>query len=174
MKLNKNLLLAGAIATFATSSIAWADQEPAVKPSPAVEEPAIDETILDEPDVEEADTDDSSVDITLYTGEEDGDGEEPEIVICDMEEEDTPIDEWEPGGPEVQRNEDGEVDPVIFQTTALGGGGGLEATADKTAAGSGSDERAANIQDKESGVTSVQPQKKGPVALVQKGRVFLR
>jgi hypothetical protein len=187
MKRNKHLLLVGTIATIATGSIAWADKEPAAEPmpaveepasgevvveEPAVEEPATDETLADGPGAEEPGSDDSVVEITLYQGGEDG--EAPEVVVCDKGEEGVPVHECvEPGGPEVQRGEDRGGDPdLIFQTTALNGG--AEAPTDKATGELGHDERAADIQDGESRGTAVKPQSKGPVALVKKGRVFLR
>lgn len=187
MKRNKHLLLVATIATIATGSIAWADKEPTVEPmpaveepasgevvveEPAVEEPATEETLADGPGVEEPGSDDSVVEITLYQGGEDG--EVPEVVLCDKGEEGAPVHECvEPGGPEVQRGDDQGGDPdMIFQTTALDGG--AEAPAGNAAGELGRDERAADIQDGEARASAVKPQSKGPVALVKKGRVFLR
>ena len=152
MKFTRNILIAASIVTLAAVPAAFADD---VQVVPAVEER------------ETTDGEDTVVD--------EG-GAEPEVVICDKEKcEDTDCELVDPavcemtGNPEVQRGEDkGLENPdVIFYNTAVD----LPAKAETSA---GSDERAASIQTKSAAMSQVNKEKKGPVALVKKGRVFLR
>jgi hypothetical protein len=173
MKIKQKFLLAGAIVTVASAPSLWAGKADA-EPTPAVEETST------TPD-EELVVDEGEVVITL---------EEPEDVVSDRPVDGEPVEKgevtegeptelvdppvFEAGGPEVQRGEVKNLDPdVIFQTTALDGGGEA-APVGKAEAGFGSDERAAQIESKGSRISAVKSEKKGPVALVKKGRVFLR
>lgn len=174
MKLTQKLLVAGTVVTFALFSQSWAGGKEGAEPTPGVEEPTA------APDEEIVENEENLVDITVTS-------EESEIVVCDRTVDGEPIDKCVlekgevevidgevPGGPEVQRGEDGELNPdVIFQTTALDGGAEVEPTG-KVGPAFGSDERAADIESKGPRITAVKSQKKGPVALVKKGRVFLR
>jgi hypothetical protein len=174
MKLTNQLLVVGAIAAVASFSQAWAGGKADAEPAPGVEEPAVisDDEIVGEDDVVD----------------EVGTCEEPGEVVCDRTVDGEPVDksvvvdkdevvDLDEGGsapPEVLRGDDGKMNPdLIFYTTALDGGAEGEPTG-KVGAVFGSDERAADIESKGPRITAVKSQKKGPVALVKKGRVFLR
>jgi hypothetical protein len=175
MKLTQKILVLGTVVTFASFSQAWAGGKEDAEPSPAVEDPAAipGEEIVVEEEV---------------LVDEVGPCEEAEGVVCDRTVDGEPIDKSlvlekgevvdmdgeGPGSPEVQRGEGGEMNPdLIFYTTALDGGAESEPTG-KVGPAFGSDERAADIEAKGPRITAVKSQKKGPVALVKKGRVFLR
>lgn len=187
MKLTRSILMAGSIVTLATVPAALAGGGKGADAAPAVEEttevPADEVVVEDEVVVDEgAAGDDAVVDDGEVTGE-------PEIAICDrgkdvdieVVSDGEPTETVDPavcemtGGPEVQRGEDGGLEnpDVIFQTTALDGAG-ADVPVAKPESGFGSDERAADIQKKSAGMGDVKKQKKGPVALVKQGRVFLR
>lgn len=174
MKLTQKLLVVGAVATFASFTQAWAGGKEGSEPTPEVVEPAVlpdEEVVVDE-----------EVLVDNDTPCEDGEG-----VLCDktiddvstvrggLTEKDEVVD-IEDGGsapPELQRGEDGAVNPEIYYTSALGGGPEAEPTV-KVGPAFGSDERAGDIEAKAPRITAVKSQKKGPVALVKKGRVYLR
>jgi hypothetical protein len=175
MKLTQKFLVVGTIATIASFSQAWANGKEEAEPTPAVEDPAV---IPDEEIVVDEEVLVDEVGITAV----------PEVAICDRTVDGAPIDKClthekgedvnlEDGGsapPEVLRGEDGEMNPdLIFYTTALDGGEAPDTTG-KVGPAFGSDERAADIEAKGPRITAVKSQKKGPVALVKKGRVFLR
>ncbi len=155
MKFTRNILIAASIVTLAAVPAAFADGGKDADVAPAVEETEItdgEDTVVDEG------------------------GADAEVVICDKEKcEDTDCELVDPavcemtGNPEVQRDGDkGLENPdVIFYNTAVD----LPAKAETSA---GSDERAASIQTKSAAMSQVNKEKKGPVALVKKGRVFLR
>lgn len=187
MKFTRSILMAGSLVTFAAVPAAIAGGGKVAEASPAVEEtteaPVEDVVVEDEATVDEGETVDEGV-------TEDGEGSvEVEIVICDrgknldtdVVSEGDPVELVDPavcemtGGPEVQRGEDkGLENPdVIFQNTAVDLTGSGAAVA-KAEAGYGSDERAASIQTKSAAMSPVKKEKKGPVALIKKGRVFLR
>lgn len=176
MKLTQKLLVVGTVVTFASFSQAWAGGKEGSEPTPGVEEPAV------APDEEIVVDEEVLVDETVT-------GEEPEVVVCDRTVDGEPIDKCvvlekgevvdldgeAPGGPEVQRGEDGEMNPdLIFYNTAVLDGGAEGESTSKVGPAFGSDERAADIESKGPRITAVKSQKKGPVALVKKGRVFLR
>lgn len=185
MKLTQSFLFAGTVAALAFAPCAWADREPASEPAveePAVEEPAIEEPVIDEPVIDEPTDDGGVVDGTVVPDGEvaiclrgvDGEpvekGEIVELTVEDGCEAVDPALNDNNGGEVVQRGGEHEMNPEIFQTTAIGGG----AVADRAEPAFGSDERAAEIQSKETRGSAVKNLKKGPVALVKKGRVFLR
>lgn len=158
MKLTRSILLAGSIVTLAAVPTAYAGGGKGADTAPAVEETT--------------DGGDAVVD--------EG-GVEPEVVICDKDKcDDKDCEPVDPavcemtGNPEVQRDGDkGLENPdVIFQNTAVDMP--TVAPVAKAEAGFGSDERAASIQTKSAAMSQVNKEKKGPVALVKKGRVFLR
>ena len=185
MKFTKSILMAGSLVTFAAVPVTLANGGKGAEVTPAVEEggeaPVEDVVVEDEVIVID---DEVSEEVVV----EDGEGSaEPEIVICDRgkDVDIEVVDEGEvvelvdpaicemTGGPEVQRGEDkGLENPdVIFQNTAVD----LPGTpVTKAEAGFGSDERAAAIQAKSAAMSPVKKDKKGPVALIKKGRVFLR
>ncbi len=187
MKLTRSIVMAGSLLTLAAVPAALAGGGKGAEAAPAVEEttdvPADEVVVEDEVVVDEGAAGDETVS---------DDGEvtvEPEIAICDrgkdvdieVVSDGEPVELVDPavcemtGGPEVQRGEEGGLEnpDVIFQTTALDGPG-TEAPVAKPESGFGNDERAAGIQKKSAGMGEVKKVKKGPVALVQKGRVFLR
>jgi hypothetical protein len=163
MKFTRNILIAASIVTLAAVPAAFADGGKGADVAPAVEETTDgDDSVVDEGGADEG-------------GANEG-GAEPEVVICDKEKcEDTDCELVDPavcemtGNPEVQRGDDkGLENPVVmFQNTAVD----FPAKAETSA---GSDERAASIQTKSAAMSQVNKEKKGPVALVKKGRVFLR
>lgn len=191
-KLTRNLIVAGSISAVAAIPAAYADGGTEPEITPAVEEPA--EIPVEDVVIEEGET---PVDEGVVVVEEGEAGGGPEVVVCEPVEgggevveleivsEGEPVElvdpavcemtGWEPGGPEVQRGEDrGLENPdVIFYNTAVDTpGSGAPMT--KAAAEFANDERAADIQSKAAGAAEVKKEKKGPVALIQKGRVFLR
>lgn len=125
--------------------------------------------------------DDEVVQITLVEGEViEGEIVEGEVTgdpegepVCDKdpavcEEGQLPID-W------VKRGGEGELEnpDVIFYTTADGGAEGAP-VANKSDIELGQDDKAAVIEGKGTAAAQVKHEKKGPVALVKRGRVFLR
>jgi len=188
MKLTKSILIASSIVTLASvpSALAGGGKgEAATAVEEATEAPVDDVIVEDEVVADEGEMIEDTV-------TEDGDGAtEPEIVICDrgkhVESDTEVVSEGEPtelvdpavcemtGNPEVQRDGDkGLENPdVIFQNTAveLRNTGSLVSKAE---AGFASDERAASIDTKSAATSQVKKEKKGPVALIKKGRVFLR
>jgi hypothetical protein len=160
MKLTRSILLAGSIITLAAVPAAHADGGKSADPTPAVEEPAdSEEVVVDEGGTDEGVTDEGEVVICDKDKCEDTDCEIVDPAVCEMTDH-----------PEVQqRGGEGLENPdVIFQNTAV------DLPAAKAEAGFGSDERAASIQTKSAAMSQVNKEKKGPVALVKKGRVFLR
>lgn len=184
MKFSNKLIIAATISTIGISSFVRAEKEDAlVDPVPVTEEPADSGSVVEGPE-------DNTIQITLEDGGSVEGGEVVELTVVD---DGATVDKDASGGKpddsvvdagseepvrnledsEVQRGEDRGLDPdVIFQTTALDGDGG--GAADRTNLSAGSDERAAQIENKSTGMSAVKNQKKGPVALVKKGRVFLR
>jgi hypothetical protein len=173
MKLTRDILIAGSIVTLAAVPTAYAGGGKCGTVAPAVEE------TTDAADGEDVVVDEGGAD----EGEVVDEGEvtiEPEIVICDKDKcEDIDCELVDPAvcemtdGPEVQRDGDDkglENPEVIFQNTAVDSPSPVA----KAEAGFGSDERAASIQTKSAAMSQVNKEKKGPVALVKKGRVFLR
>lgn len=183
MKLPIQLFTLASMAALVSSPLAMADKsadgatavEPAVEPGEAEPGDPGDELIepgeeLVDPmptdDGEIVDGGDGEVTITVVDGEHlDGDGtchEGHEGGVCEGE---VPID-W------VKRGEEFDED-LIFYTTMDGapqaaelGGAGQEIV--------GEDDRASRIEENAGAAPLIQRQKKGPVALVKKGRVFLR
>lgn len=79
------------------------------------------------------------------------------------------------GGHEVQRGGETLENPnVIFQNMFFGGVKNADTPLAKGAVELGQDDRAANIESKGASTAEINKAKKGPVALVKKGRVFLR
>lgn len=185
MKFTRSILMAGSLVTLAAVPTALAGGGKGADVAPAVEESGEAAVVEEETVVDEGETVDEVVteegEVTIDT----------EIVICDrgknVDNEAEVVSEGEPGelvdpavcemtgNPEVQRGEDrGHENPdVIFQNTAVDlPGSGAPVT--KAEAGFGSDERAASIDTKSAAASQVKKEKKGPVALIKKGRVFLR
>jgi hypothetical protein len=165
MKLKSKIITAGSILSLAGSPLAMADRNQDGKAAEAPE--VIEEVVIDDELVE--------VEITV----EPGDGEVVECepgVECEAgahEGEAEPVDsevpiDWVKRGGEELENPD-----VIFMTTMDGGGAPEVAT--KGDIDPGQDDKAAEIVTKGgAAVPQIQREKKGPVALVKKGRVFLR
>lgn len=182
MKPTKKFLLVGALAAMVAVPSIRAE-EPAVEPSPAVEEPAAEEPVVEEPVAEEPAVEEPAVEepaieepaVEEPVVDESGGGGvtdpvDVEVTVCEAEPMEGAI--CEMVGGEHLRDKDGGLDPdVILQNTAVDGG--AEEPVDKTSA-FGQDERGADIQSKAAGQTAVKREKKGPVALIKKGRVFLR
>ncbi|NQW99038.1 hypothetical protein HQ447_00150 [bacterium] len=163
MKLHTQLTVIGSIAALAASPVALANQEAAAKPDAAevqVTEAEPEVSVYDEVVVNEKSTDE------VVTG---GVTEEP---VVDIEEGTVevadggavPLDWVKRGGGE---------NPEIFYNMA---GGGSPAFKNETSAKDlGQDEKATDIEAQQAPtVSSVNREKKAPVALVKKGRVFLR
>ncbi|MES2657694.1 MAG: hypothetical protein V4689_03695 [Verrucomicrobiota bacterium] len=178
MKLQSKLTLIGSVAALATSPLALANKEGAAKPEatevqdaePEViiceEGPDSGEVVVDEPsDVEEGTdepTDETVIDDTVVDVE-DG-GSDGEVTTTGEEGEGIPLDWVKRGGgdnPEIFQNMAGGEAPVFKGETA-----GKEL---------GQDEKATAIEAQDAPVVSqVNREKKVPVALIKKGRVFLR
>lgn len=203
MKIPKTIWIAGSISMLAASPAAFADggkgAEPAVtEPEVAIcEKPGVD---VSGEEVEIIEIEDGQIeDGGVIDGKDDGvtEGEEGEVGIT-VE----PVENLEDGnGVEGETGSEGpsaEVDPaetgepvpvdwvkrgggemenpdVIFMTTALDGGG-IQVPAFKgNHREFGQDDRATAIEAKSAaGAPEVNKEKKGPVALIKKGRVFLR
>jgi hypothetical protein len=181
MKLARKFLLAGSIAMLGAAP-AFADGEQGADAAPAVEEPTdvpADEVVVEEnqdaettvePEVvvcEPAEGGDADAVVEVELTADAADGEPVDPAVCEMADEGA-------GGPEVQRGDDkGLENPdVIFQTTGVDTPGAVPLA--KAEAASGRDERAADIQSEAAGTADVKKEKKGPEAMIQKGRVFLR
>lgn len=179
--MKSKLIAIGSVAALLASPLALADksaQGPAVC---GVAEEGAEGTPGDEVLIDPVVGDDEVVEITLVEGEE---GEVIEITdgeviegegspVCDKdpavcEEGQVPID-WVKRGEGELENPD-----VIFQNTAFDGGGEAAPVATKSDIELGQDDKAAVIEGKGTAAAQVKHEKKGPVALVKKGRVFLR
>ena len=154
MKMKSKLTLLGSVMVLATSPLAFAEKAgPAVceaAPDVVVEEPVKD-TKVDEPAAETVD--DKTTDVA-----NEGEVTDEGSVV--------PIDWVKRGGgdnPEIYQNMVGGEAPVFKEETT------------SVAKELGQDEKAADIESKEtSGAPLIERAKKGPVALLKKGRVFLR
>lgn len=189
MKFTRSILMAGSLVTLAAVPSALAGGGKGADVAPAVEESG--EATVEDVVVEEEVVVDEGETVDEVVTEEGEVTIDTEIIICDrgknVDNEAEVVSEGEPGelvdpavcemtgNPEVQRGEDrGLENPdVIFQNTAVDlPGSGAPVT--KAEAGFGSDERAASIDTKSAAASQVKKEKKGPVALIKKGRVFLR
>jgi hypothetical protein len=167
MKIKSGLTLLGAAVFFATAPAAFAGKDAAetevVDPAVCEMAPEDEETVVEaQPVSEEEIIDETEVLVDEEAGEE--------IVP-----EDCAHEEGEPCVREDWVKRGGEDNPEIYYNTAVDGEpavlkGDTEAVIDL-----GQDEKASAIDTKTEKVTPlVTGQKKGPVALVKKGRVFLR
>lgn len=178
--MKSKLIAIGSVAALLASPLAMADksaQGPAVC---GVAEEGAEGTPGDEVLIDPIVGEDEIVEITLVEGEE---GEVIEVIdgeafegegkpVCDKdpavcEEGQVPID-WVKRGEGELENPD-----VIFYTTADGGAEAAPVAA-KGDIELGQDDKAAVIEGKGTAAAQVKREKKGPVALVKKGRVFLR
>lgn len=169
--MKSKLLAMGSVAALIASPLAMADKS---AEGPAVcgvakgdaEGSAGDETVVD-PVV----TNDEVLQNTVTEGEataEPGPKGEPvcDKTPADCEEGHVPIDEVKRGEGELENPD------VIFYTTA--DGGAVAPVATKADIELGQDDKAALIEGKGTATPLVKREKKGPVALLKKGRVFLR
>ncbi len=190
MKLKTTIL----IATLAAGSVAYAGHreakpaiDPAVCPAVEVEEGSGDAEVVVIDDSEVVDGGEVvEVEITSEEGEvvegevTGGEVIEGEVEVTELEVVADGSGEVDPavcevGGPEVQRGGEAIEDPsVIFQTAFLGGVKNVETPLAKGTPELGQEDRAAAIEAKGAGAAEVNKEKKGPIALVKKGRVFLR
>lgn len=196
MKLKATILtaaLAASTAAYAGHREAKPAIDPAVCPAVEVVEGSEDAEVIVVDDTEVVDGDAGGddgevVDVEITT--EDGEVTEGEVVEGEVEVTDLevladgsgePCSEVDPavceaGGPEVQRGGEALEDPsVIFQTAFLGGVKSVDTPVAKGGTPDlGQEDRATAIEAKGAGAAEVNKEKKGPVALVNKGRVFLR
>lgn len=168
MKLHTQLTVLGSVAVLATSPVALANKEAAVKPDSAeVQDAEAEPQVI----VCEAAPEDEVVVDEEITGEV---SEEPSVdveegtvdpAVCEMADgEAVPLDWVKRGGGD---------NPEIFYNMA---GGEAPTFKNETAAKNlGQDEKATDIETQQApAISSVNREKKAPVALVKKGRVFLR
>jgi hypothetical protein len=167
MKMQSKLTLLGSLMALAASPLAFADKTgPAtseVAPDAVVNEP-ITATKVDEP--VKGTVDDKATDPASEAGVD----AEPSVPAKGGETTDegtiVPID-W------VKRG--GEYNPEIAQNMAGGEAPVFKAETSSVSKELGQDEKAADIESKENaGAPLIEHAKKGPVALIKKGRVFLR
>jgi hypothetical protein len=151
------LAMAGKTADDATTV------EPAVEPTVEVDPELVDEGEIIEGEV--VDGGDGEVTITMVECEkEDGSGCH-EGRDGEVSEGEVPID-W------VKR--DGSTDEELIYQTTMDGGAPTALLEKGNPEIVGEDDRAVRIEEKAGAAPLIQRQKKGPVALVKKGRVFLR
>ncbi len=160
MKMQSKLTLLGSLMALAASPLASADK---AAPDAVVNEP-ITATKVDEP--VKGTVDDKATDPANEAGVD----AEPSVPAKGGETTDegtaVPID-W------VKRG--GEYNPEIAQNMAGGEAPVFKAETSSASKELGQDEKAADIESKENaGVPLIEHAKKGPVALIKKGRVFLR
>lgn len=170
MKLKSKLIAASSIIALATCPLAMADGAADGKDASPEAPEVIEEVIIDDQIVDE----DEIVEITVEPGDgtivECEPGVECETGAHEGEVEpgdrDVPIDWVKRGGEELENPD------VIFQTTMDGGGAPVALKGDIDL---GQDDKAAGIVTKGGAAApQIKREKKGPVALVKKGRVFLR
>lgn len=181
--MKSKLIAIGSVAALLASPLAMADKSAEGPAVCGVAEEGAEGTPGDEVLIDPIVGEDEVVEITLVEGEE---GEVIEVTevtdgevfegegkpVCDKdpavcEEGQVPID-WVKRGEGELENPD-----VIFQNTAVGGAEGAPLAA-KGDIELGQDDKAAVIEGKGTAAAQVKREKKGPVALVKKGRVFLR
>lgn len=134
-----------------------------------------DEVVVDDGEVIDSEDDVTVVDDSTGTKGEGGEEVTDLEVLQDGDGEPLPDVDSGIGGPEVQRGGETLENPnVIFQNTFFGGVKSTDTPLAKGAVELGQDDHAANIEVKGAGTAEVNKAKKGPVALVKKGRVFLR
>lgn len=157
MKFYSKLVVTGFAAALVNGSMAVADEAQAPAGDVVVEAPvAIDEVETKTPedkvvDPKDAATDDASDEAEVTDSKEGG-----EVPI-----------EWVIRG--------GENPDVIYYNMSAGGPGAPAGEGAPASKELGHDEKAAAIETKENGVVpQINREKKGPVALLKKGRVFLR
>lgn len=168
MKMKTKLTLIGSIAAITASPLALADKAAPVKAeAPEVQEAEPEVVIcLEAPDkgeVVEGETGDGEV--TVEEGVVEVGEAEVDPAVCEVADgEAVPIDWVKRGGGD---------NPEIFQNMA---GGEAPVFKGETAAGKelGQDEKASAIEAQDAAAPQIKREKKGPVALVKKGRVFLR
>jgi len=169
MKLQSKLAVISSVAVLATSPLAFAENQEVViteatevevsEPEVVICEEFIDngEVVVDEKPSDETVIDDTVVDV------EDG-GTEGEVITTVEDGEGVPIDWVKRGGednPEIYYNMIGGDAPVFKGNTA--------------AKELGQDEKATAIEAQDTPMVSqVNREKKAPVALIKKGRIFLR
>ena len=168
MKLKSKAVAIGSIIALIASPLAMADKaqggDAGAEPEPIVEvAPDVEVVITVEPEEGEV------VDGEIIECEPGVDCEHGEPVLeKDPVDGEVPIDWVKRGGEEVLENPD-----VIFYNMA--DGGGAAPVAAKGDIELGQDDKAAAIEAKGAGAApQISREKKGPVALVKKGRVFLR
>lgn len=192
MKMKSKLIAMSSVAALLASPLAMADKAAGGPAVCGVAEEGIEITPGDEVLVDPIVVDEDVVEITLVEGEGEvievtaiNDGEVVEVTegevtvepgvdgepICDKEPIDcegsvVPIDWVKRGGGDVENPD------VMFFNTA--DGGAVAPTATKGDIELGQDDRATVIEGKGTAAAQVNHEKKGPVALVNKGRVFLR
>lgn len=197
MKMKSKLIAMSSVAALLVSPLAMADKAAGGPAVCGVAEEGVEVTPGDEVLVDPIIADEDMVEITLVEGEGEvievtaiNDGEVVEVIdgevtegevtvepgvdgepICDKEPIDcegsvVPIDWVKRGGGEMENPD------VIFFTTADGGVAAPAVT--KADIELGQDDRATVIEGKGTAAAQVNHEKKGPVALVKKGRVFLR
>ena len=157
MKFYTKLAVTGFAAALLTGSVAMADEAPTPAVDVAVEAPvATDEVVIkneEDQAVEPKDgaTDDAAGEVEVTDSKDGG-----EVPI-----------EWVIRG--------GENPDVIYYNMSAGGPGAPAGEGAPASKELGHDEKAAAIESKENGVVpQISREKKGPVALLKKGRVFLR
>lgn len=189
MKMKTKLIAMSSVAALLASPLAMAGKAAGGAAVCGVAEEGVEITTCDEALVDPIIVDEDMVEITLVEGEgevievtalPDGEVIEGEVTvepgvdgepICDKEPIDcegsvVPIDWVKRGGGDVENPD------VMFFTTADGGVAAPAVT--KAEIELGQDDRAAVIEGKGTAAAQVDHEKKGPVALVKKGRVFLR
>jgi hypothetical protein len=189
MKMKSKLIAMSSVAALLASPLAMADKAAGGAAVCGVAEEGVEITTCEEVIVAPTVVDEDVVEITLVEGEgeaievtalPDGEVIEGEVAvepgvdaepICDKEPiacegEAVPVDWVKRGGGDVENPD------VMFFTTA--DGGVAAPTVTKAEIELGQDDRAAVIEGKGTAAAQVDHEKKGPVALVKKGRVFLR
>ena len=197
MKMKSKLIAMSSVAALLASPLAMADKAAGGPAVCGVAEECTEITPGDEVLVDPIIVDEDMVEITLVEGEGEvievtaiNEGEVVEVIdgevtegeatvepgvdgepICDKEPIDcegsvVPIDWVKRGGGDVENPD------VMFFTTA--DGGAVAPTVTKAEIELGQDDRATVIEGKGNAAAQVNHEKKGPVALVKKGRVFLR
>jgi len=174
MKIQSKLALMVSLAAFAASPLAMAGKDaPAVEPAaPDVTEEVETEVVIEEPVAETEEPSTGTEEPADGGGEVvDSGGKDTEVELSDPTPETTgsgkdggevPID-W------VKRG-DGD-NPEIFYNMA---GGEAPVFKGETARELGQDDKAAAIETKGAAAAPIKGEKKEPVALIKKGRVFLR
>lgn len=178
MKLTTKLSLIGSVAALATSPIAFADKQAANKPDAAeVQDSEVEpeiviceeapdklEVVVDEETTDEEMTEEVTEEVTEEPGVDGEEGTSDPTVCEQFDGEAVPLDWVKRGGgdnPEIFQNVVGEA-PVFKGENAI--------TKEL-----GQNEKATDIDSQDApSAAQINREKKAPVALVKKGRVFLR